>query len=123
LHCSFGQFILDTEVTMTKQYISPLIEKLLSEVSPEQFEATSKQMEPQGPKAEAQDLVLTFYYSLPNNGSLNHGINSCESRYKEAVMCAKLSLERIILALEAHSWQNRDHIEHHKEMLKEIENL
>ena len=112
-----------SEVTMTKEYISPLIEKLLSEVSPEQFEATSKQMEPQGPKAEAQDLVLTFYYSLPNNGSLNHGINSCESRYKEAVMCAKLSLERIILALEAHSWQNRDHIEHHKEMLKEIENL
>ena len=108
---------------MAKEYISPLIEKLLSEVSPEQFEATSKQMEPQGPKAEAQDLVLTFYYSLPNNGSLNHGINSCESRYKEAVMCAKLSLERIILALEAHSWQNRHHIEHHKEMLKEIENL
>ena len=108
---------------MTKEYISPLIEKLLSEVSPEQFEATSKQMESQGPKAEAQDLVLTFYYSLPNNGSLNQGINSCESRYKEAVMCAKLSLERIILALEAHSWQNRHHIEHHKEMLKEIENL
>jgi|688.fasta_scaffold303401_3 hypothetical protein len=108
---------------MTKEYISPLIEKLLSEVSPEQFEATSKQMEPQGPKAEAQDFVLSFYYRLPNNGSLYTGINSCESRYKEAVMCAKLSIERIILALEAHSWQNRDHIEHHKEMLKEIENL
>ena len=108
---------------MTKEYISPLIEKLLSEVSPEQFEATSKQMEPQGPKAEAQYFVLSFYYRLPNNGSLYTGINSCESRYKEAVMCAKLSLERIILALEAHSWQNRHHIEHHKEMLKEIENL
>jgi len=108
---------------MAKESISSFIEKLLSEASPEQFEATSKQMESQGPKAEAQDLVLTFYYSLPNNGSLNQGINSCESRYKEAVMCAKLSIERIILALEAHSWQNRHHIEHHKEMLKEIENL
>jgi hypothetical protein len=98
------------------------IEKLLSEVSAIHW-GTSKQMEPQGPKEEAQDLVLTFYYRLPNNGSLKTGINSCESRYKEAVMCAKLSLERIILALEAHSWQNRHHIEHHKEMLKEIENL
>jgi hypothetical protein len=106
-----------------REYISKLSKELLDETTPEEFEITSKSMEPQGPKAEAQDLVLTFYYSLPNNGSLNHGINSCESRYKEAVMCAKLSLERIILALEAHSWQNRHHIEHHKEMLKEIENL
>lgn len=108
---------------MSKKYISPFIEKLLSEVSPEQFEVISKQMEVQGPKAEAQDFVLSFYYILPNNGSLCTGINSCESRYKEAVMCAKLTLERIILALEAHSWQNREHIEHHKEMLKEIEKL
>ena len=99
------------------------IEKLLSEVSPEQFEATSKQMEPQGPKAEAHDLVLTFYYSLPNNGSLNHGINSCDSRYKEGVICALIATKRIILALETHSWQNRYEIEHHKEMLKELENL
>jgi hypothetical protein len=81
---------------MTKEYISPLIEKLLSEVSPEQFEATSKQMESQGPKAEAQDLVLSFYYRLPNNGSLKTGINSCESRYKEAVVCAMVTVNKII---------------------------
>ena len=81
---------------MTKESISPLIEKLLSEVSPEQFEATSKQMEPQGPRAEAQDLVLSFYYRLPNNGSLKTGINSCESRYKEAVVCAMVAVNKII---------------------------
>ena len=81
---------------MTKESISPLIEKLLSEVSPEQFEATSKQMESQGPRAEAQDLVLSFYYRLPNNGSLKTGINSCESRYKEAVVCAMVTVNKII---------------------------
>ena len=81
---------------MTKESISPLIEKLLSEVSPEQFEATSKQMESQGPRAEAQDLVLSFYYRLPNNGSLKTGINSCESRYKEAVVCAMVAVNKII---------------------------
>jgi hypothetical protein len=108
---------------MTKESISSFIEKLLSEVTPEQMEATSKQMEPLGPKAEAHDLVLSFYYSLPNNGSLNHGINSCDSRYKEGVVCAGIAAKRIILALEAHSWQNRNEIAHYKEILKEIEKL
>lgn len=106
-----------------REYTSKLLQELIDEVTVGELEITSKQMEPQGPKAEAQDLVLTFYYSLPNNGRLKTGINSCESRFKEAVMCAKLTLERIILALEAHSWQNREHIEYHKEMLKEIEKL
>ena len=106
-----------------REYTSKLLQELLDEVTPEEHEATKKSMEPLSPKAEAQDLVLSFYYRLPNNGRLKTGINSCESRYKEAVMCAKLTLERIILALEAHSWQNREHIEHHKEMLKEIEKL
>jgi hypothetical protein len=81
---------------MAKESISSFIEKLLSEASPEQMEATSKQMEPLGPKAEAHDLVLSFYYSLPNNGSLNHGINSCESRYKEGVVCAMVAVNKII---------------------------
>ena len=106
-----------------REYTSKLLQELIDEVTVGELEITSKQMEPQDPKAEAQDLVLTFYYSLPNNGRLKTGINSCESRFKEAVMCAKLTLERIILALEVHSWQNREHIEHHKEMLKEIEKL
>ena len=106
-----------------REYTSKTLQELLDETTPEQLEITSKNMEPLGPKGEAQDLVLTFYYSLPNNGSLKTGINSCESRFKEAVICAKLTVEKIISVLEAQSWQNREHIEHHKEMLKEIEKL
>jgi hypothetical protein len=37
---------------------------------------------------------------LPNNGSLNSGINSCDSRYKEGIECALLSVKRLILTLE-----------------------
>jgi hypothetical protein len=32
----------------------------------------------------ALELIHDYYFMLPNNGSLNSGINSCESRYKEA---------------------------------------
>jgi len=106
-----------------REYTSKTLQELIDEVTVGELEATSKSMEPLTPKAEAQDLVLSFYYRLPNNGRLKTGINSCESRFKEAVMCATLTLQRIILALEAHSWQNRHEIEHHKEMLKELEKL
>jgi hypothetical protein len=37
---------------------------------------------------------------LPNNGSLNSGINSCDSRYKEAIECALISVKQLILTLE-----------------------
>ena len=79
-----------------REYTSKLLQELLDETTPEQFEITSKSMEPLGPKGEAQDLVLSFYYRLPNNGSLKTGINSCESRYKEAVMCAIIAVNKII---------------------------
>ena len=48
----------------------------------------------------ALELIHDYYFMLPNNGSLNTGINSCESRYKEAIDCALLSVKRIILTLE-----------------------
>ena len=97
--------------------------KLYTEKQINELEATSKSMEPLSPKAEAQDLVLSFYYRLPNNGRLKTGINSCESRFKEAVMCAILTVNKIISALHAHTWQNRHEIDHYTEMLKEIEKL
>jgi hypothetical protein len=106
-----------------REYTSKLLQELLDEVTPEEHEATKRSMEPLTPKAEAHDLVLSFYYRLPNNGSLKTGINSCESRFKEAVMCAKLTVEKIISALNAHTWQNRHEIDHYTEMLKEIEKL
>ena len=47
----------------------------------------------------AHELINEYYFMLPNNGSLNTGINSCESRYKEAVDCALLSVKQLILTL------------------------
>jgi len=48
----------------------------------------------------AHEIIHDYYFMLPNNGSLNSGINSCESRYKEGIECALLSVKRIILTLE-----------------------
>ena len=48
----------------------------------------------------ALELIHDYYFMLPNNGLLNSGINSCESRYKEAVDCALLSVKQLILTLE-----------------------
>lgn len=48
----------------------------------------------------ALELIHDYYFMLPNNGSLNEGINSCESRYKEAIDCALLSIKQLILTLE-----------------------
>ncbi len=47
------------------------------------------------PKEKARDLVDTFYYSLPNNGS-TEGINSTTRRYAEAKQCASISVDEII---------------------------
>ena len=48
----------------------------------------------------ALELIHDYYFMLPNNGSLNSGTNSCDSRYKEGIECALLSVKRIILILE-----------------------
>jgi hypothetical protein len=47
----------------------------------------------------ANHIVNRYYYMLPNNGSLNTGINSCESRYKEAIECAFVAVDEIIKTL------------------------
>ena len=39
---------------------------------------------------EEKDLVNTFYYSLPNNGS-TEGLNSTTRRYEEAKQCALIA--------------------------------
>jgi hypothetical protein len=31
------------------------------------------------------EIINKFYYQLPNNGYLNHGLLSCDRRYKEAI--------------------------------------
>ena len=52
------------------------------------------------PKEKAQELILRFYYLLPNNGFHKEGINSCDSRYKEAINCAWLSVDEMLYLLE-----------------------
>jgi hypothetical protein len=48
----------------------------------------------------ALEIIHDYYFMLPNNGSLNSGINSCDSRYKEGIECALIGVKRIILTLE-----------------------
>ena len=48
----------------------------------------------------AHEIIHEYYFMLPNNGSLNSGINSCDSRYKEAIECALIGVKRLILTLE-----------------------
>ena len=56
----------------------------------------------------AYEIIHEYYFMLPNNGSLNEGINSCDSRYKEAIDCALLSVKRLILTLEFMLVENND---------------
>ena len=48
------------------------------------------------PKEKAKWLVDKFYYSFPNNGSLNTGINSCDSRWGEAIQCALITCNEVM---------------------------
>ena len=59
-------------------------------------------------KKAAYEIIHEYYFMLPNNGSLNEGINSCESRYKEAIDCALLSVKQLILTLEFMLMENND---------------
>jgi len=46
------------------------------------------------PKEKSKDLINSFYYSLPNNGS-ETGLNSTTERYKEAIQCALICVDEI----------------------------
>ena len=59
-------------------------------------------------KKAAHEIIHDYYFMLPNNGSLNEGINNCESRYKVAVDCALLSVKQLILTLEFMLMENND---------------
>jgi len=47
------------------------------------------------PQQKSKDLINSFYYSLPNNGS-ETGLNSTTERYKEAIQCALIAVDEII---------------------------
>jgi len=45
----------------------------------------------------ARNLINKFYYQLPNNGYLNQGLMSCEKRYQEAITCALICVDKLIV--------------------------
>ena len=47
------------------------------------------------PKEKSKDLINSFYYALPNNGS-ETGLNSTTERYKEAIQCALICVDEIL---------------------------
>jgi hypothetical protein len=48
---------------------------------------------------KALDLINSFYYSLPNNGS-TEGINSTTRRYQEGIRCALIAIDELIYAIQ-----------------------
>jgi hypothetical protein len=67
-----------------------------------------KTSEPGIYRKAALETIHEYYYMLPNNGYLNSGINSCESRFKEAIECAIIGTKRTILTLEFMSLETSD---------------
>jgi hypothetical protein len=67
-------------------------------------------------KEKARELVHTFYYTLPNNGS-QEGLNSTTSRYQESIQCALIAVDELIKQV-AHS-----DVGYWKEVKQEIELL
>jgi hypothetical protein len=64
---------------------------------------------------KAKDLVNTFYYSLPNNGS-TEGLNSTTRRYAEAKQCALTAVD--VMMAEIVNWAGGGEIEWEKERWK-----
>jgi hypothetical protein len=52
-------------------------------------------------KQEAIAIINQYYYMLPNNGYINYGLLSCNNRYKEAIDCAIIGVNRIIMVLKS----------------------
>lgn len=79
------------------------------------------------PKEKAKDLVNTFYYLLPNNGS-TEGLNSTVRRYAEAKQCTLTAVD--VMMAEIVNWSGGEEMEwekerwkYFKEVKQEIENL
>jgi hypothetical protein len=56
----------------------------------------------------ALEIIHEYYYALPNNGYLNHGLLSCDRRYKEGIQCALICVKRLILTLEFMSIESNE---------------
>jgi hypothetical protein len=65
-------------------------------------------METEQYRKAALEIIHEYYYALPNNGYINHGLLSCDRRYKEGIQCAIIGVKRIILILEFMSTESND---------------
>lgn len=69
---------------------------------------------------KAKDLINTFYYLLPNNGS-QEGINSTSNRMKEAKQCASTAID--VMMAEIVNWAGGEEIEWEKARWKYLEEV
>ena len=69
---------------------------------------------------KAKDLVNTFYYLLPNNGS-TEGLNSTTRRYAEAKQCALTAVD--VMMAEIVNWAGGEEIEWEKERWKYLQDV
>ncbi len=70
-------------------------------------------------KEKAEQLVNSFYYALPNNGS-STGLNSTTIRFKEATVCALIAVDEI---LKVAFYAPNEIYEHYIQVKQEIENI
>lgn len=69
---------------------------------------------------KARDLINTFYYLLPSNGS-QEGINSTTRRYAEAKQCASTAID--VMMAEIVNWAGGGEIEWEKARWKYLEEV
>jgi hypothetical protein len=79
-------------------------------------------------KQEAIAIINQYYYMLPNNGYINHGLLSCNNRYKEATYCAIIGVDRIIMVLKSMALDSNDpniisKIEFYNDVLTELDQM
>jgi hypothetical protein len=71
-------------------------------------------------REKANNLVNRYYYMLPNNGELNSGINSCESRYNEAIECAFVAVDEILKVSITYAGKDYDFYQEVKQWIQKI---
>jgi len=73
------------------------------------------------PKEKAKDLINSFYYSLPNNGS-ETGLNSTTERYKEGIQCALIVVDEVLnfINTDAFTYTNEKYWQEVKQEIEKI---
>jgi len=75
------------------------------------------------PLEKARQLLHRFYISLPNNGSLSHGINCCDDRWKEGKQCALMAVDEILIIMNEEYFTGSEKIDYWIQVKEELEKL